>query len=159
MLCLPKTSGCQGSAKASEGLVPSVLLQERSWITRGSAKPSKGRLLVRQRGCVRLGRRSSFLFWKLHSISLGKGTVDLHKCLALGLRNYHEDVNSGEEAEGSEDEKTVGPDGRLEQTGVEETFRQHTWCLCESQGFSFYSTPRGENSRQTGPIPNLQKDL
>lgn len=109
-----------------------------------------------------LGRRS-FVFWKLHSVSLGEGTVDLHECLALGLRNYHEDVDSGEEAEGSEDEKTIGPDGCLEHRGDEGegdpsnntlgASASHRDALCGH----FYSTPRGKDSRQPGPIPNLQK--
>lgn len=123
VLCFPKSSSCHGDTKVSELLPslkawsPSVLLKEGSPSTRGSTKPSKGCLLARQRGSVRLGHRHVFLFWKLHSISLGKSAVYLHKCLALGFRNYHVDVSSREDAENSEDEKTVSPDGHLEQRG------------------------------------------
>lgn len=162
MLCLPKSSSCQGNTKASEGLVPKCPSPREKLSTCGSAEPSKGRLLVGQRGCVRLGRRSSFRFWKLHSVSLGEGTVDLHKCLALGLRDYHVDVDSSEEAEGSEDEKTVGPDGHLKQRGGEggDPSDNTLGASASHRDFlhgHFYSTPRGKNSGQTGPIPNLQK--
>lgn len=103
----------------------------------GSSELSKGCFLGRQRRCVRLGRGYFFLFWKLHSISLGKSTVYLYKCPALGFRDYHVDISSSEDTDASEDEKAVGSDGHLGR-GQEEgdPFRQYTWCLCESQGLS-----------------------
>lgn len=51
--------------------------------------------------------------WNLHSVSLGKNSVYLHKCLALGLRDHHVDVNSSEEADSGKHDETVGPDGLL----------------------------------------------
>lgn len=78
---------------------------------------------------MRLGCGSFFLLWKLNSISLGKSTVYLHKCPALGLRNYHIDVSSREETECSKDDKTVGPDGHLEESSVMEVLLSLI-CFC-----------------------------
>lgn len=56
-----------------------------------------------------------FLLRSFHSVSLGKNLVYLHKRSALGLRNHHVDVDSGEEADPSKDDETVGPNGLLGQ--------------------------------------------
>lgn len=100
---------------------------------------------------MRLGRGGSFfLIWKLHSISLGKSTVYLHKCPALGLRNYHIDVSSREETECSKDEKTVGPNGHLEQMEGD-TLDNTLSVFVSHRDFlhgQIYSTPK--NSRKTG---------
>lgn len=114
---------------------------------------------------MRLGRGSSFLFWKLHSVSLGEGTVDLHKCLALGLRNYHEDVDSGEEAEGSEDEETVGPDGRLEHRGARgrETLQTTRLVPLRVTGMllvvTFILLLEGKTAGSLGPSLSSKRDL
>lgn len=62
------------------------------------AEPLKGSFLGRQRPQVRPDICDFFfLLWNLHSVSFGKNSVYLHKCLTLGLRNNHTDVNSSEE--------------------------------------------------------------
>ena len=66
----------------------------------------------------------SFL-WNLYFVSLGKNSVYLHKCSALGLRNDLIDVNSREEADTRKDDEAVGANDLLsqetrEQEGVEE---------------------------------------
>ena len=66
-----------------------------------------------------------FLLWDLHSVSLGKNSVYLHKYSALGLRNDHVDVNSSEEADFGRDNETVGTSDFLgqetrKQAGLEE---------------------------------------
>ena len=66
-----------------------------------------------------------FLLWNLRSVSLGKNSVYLHKCSALGLRNDHVDVNSSEEADFGRDNETVGTSDFLgqetrKQEGLEE---------------------------------------
>lgn len=89
---------------------------------------------------MRLGRGYFFLFWKLHSVSLGKNTVYLHKCPALGLRDYHIDVSGREETDGSKDDKTVGPNGHLERGQEEGDPSDNTLGLFVSQSCSI---PRG----------------
>lgn len=77
------------------------------------AGPSEGSFLGgRRRGRL---RTCGFFFqlWNLHSVSLGKNSVYLHKCLALGLRNHHVDVHSSEEADSGKRDETVRPDGLL----------------------------------------------
>lgn len=114
----------------------------------GSSEPSEGCFLGRQRRCVRLGRGNFSLFWKLHSISLGKSTVYLYKCPALGLRDYHIDVSGSEETDAGKDEKAVGSDGHLERGQEEEdpsdsalgAFVTHRDFLHGQ----IYSTPRGK---------------
>lgn len=74
---------------------------------------------------MRLDIRDFILLWNLHSVSLGKNSVYLHKCLAFGLRNHHVDVHSSEEADSSKHDETVGPNGFLsretrKQEGMEE---------------------------------------
>lgn len=56
-----------------------------------------------------------FLLWNINFVSLGKNSVYFHKCLALGLRDHHVDVNGREEADSSKDDETVGPNGLLGQ--------------------------------------------
>lgn len=70
---------------------------------------------------MRLDICDLFLLWNLHSVSLRKNSVYLHKRLTLGLGNHHVDVNSGEEADPREHDEAVGPNGRLgQETGEPE---------------------------------------
>lgn len=55
----------------------------------------------------------SFL-WNLYFVSLGKNSVYLHKCSALGLRNDLIDVNSREEADTRKDDEAVGANDLLD---------------------------------------------
>lgn len=92
----------------------------------GCVEPLKGSLPGRQRRYVRPSICDFFfLLQKLHSVSLGKNSLYLHKCSALGLRNDHVDVNSSEEADSGKDNESVGTTDLLgqetrKQEGTEE---------------------------------------
>lgn len=116
---------------------------------------------------MRLDICDFFVLWNLHSVSLRKNSVYLHKCLALGLRNHHVDVHSSEEADSGKHDETVGPDGllsretRKQENGRERRkSRQGQLPLCESsRSFwvtSFIFTPGG-NSWKAGSRPRIIK--
>lgn len=118
-LIFPKPSSCHWGRRKLRAVTLSWGLGES--LSRGlasecdvaPAEPSEESFL-RGRRCVRLNTCGFFSrLWNLHSVPLGKNSVYLHKCLALGLRNHHVDVNSSEEADSGKDDETVGPDGLL----------------------------------------------
>lgn len=82
----------------------------------GTCTATKGSLRGLQGWYVRLSICDFFFLpQKLCSASLGKNSVYLHKCSALGLRNDQVDVNSGEEADCSRDNEAVGTSDLLGQ--------------------------------------------